>query len=287
MGNERLFSLREKRLCAIAATSDRFVSCCRGSLVRTGRSRCGAAGAAQQRTVIVGSGSNIPVYLYQAWRSKFNAGNVQVRCLPLGISESIRQVKAGIGDFGGGEILLTDEQMRDSKTALTIPTVFFGIVPIYNLPGNPELSFSGGLLAEIFLGTVKNWKDPQIARLNPSVELPDLPISVVHRKPARWYVSRAIFEEYREVLARPELDIREGPRCQLLRIIKNRSHFVAPTRRLEVTKDPDDNVFLECADAAGADYSITGNPKHFPKFWKKTKVITPREFISLVAPHRI
>ena len=54
---------------------------------------------------------------------------------------------------------------------------------------------------------------------------------------------------------------------------------------IEVTKDPDDNIFLECADAAGADYLVTGNQKHFPKFWKKTKVITPREFISLVAPH--
>lgn len=104
-------------------------------------------------------------------------------------------------------------------------------------------------------------------------------------KPARWYVSRAIFDEYREVLARPELRIRKGPRRQLLQVIKNRSHSVAPTRHLEVTKDPDDNVFLECADAAGADYLITGNQKHFPKFWKKTKVITPREFISLVAPH--
>lgn len=64
--------------------------------------------------------------------------------------------------------------MRDSKIALTIPTVLVGIVPIYKLPGNPELNFSGGLLAEIFLATVKNWMDPQIARLNPSVELPDL-----------------------------------------------------------------------------------------------------------------
>ena len=101
--------------------------------------------------------------------------------MPLGTTESIRQIKVGIGDFGGGEIPLTDGEMRDSKIAMMIPTVLVGIVPIYNLPGNPELNFSGGLLAEIYLGTVKNWNDPQIARLNPSVELPDLPISVVHR----------------------------------------------------------------------------------------------------------
>ena len=147
----------------------------------------GGAASAQQRTVIVGSGSNIPVYLYQAWTSKFNATNdqVQVRYLPLGTSESIRQVKGGTGDFGGGEIQLTDEQMRESKIGMTIPTVLVAIVPIYSLPGNPELNFSGGLLAEIYLGTVKNWKDPQIARLNPNIELPDLPISVVHRSPGK------------------------------------------------------------------------------------------------------
>jgi predicted nucleic acid-binding protein len=54
-----------------------------------------------------------------------------------------------------------------------------------------------------------------------------------------------------------------------------------------VTRDPDDNKFLECADAARADYLVTGNQRHFPRFWKQTKVITSREFISIVAPHLI
>jgi uncharacterized protein len=106
-------------------------------------------------------------------------------------------------------------------------------------------------------------------------------------KPARLYVSRPILDEYSEVLARAELRIRKGLRQQLLQLIKNRCYTVAPTRRLEVTSDPDDNIFVECADAARADYLVTGNQKHFPRFWKKTKVITPREFISLVAPHLI
>ena len=104
-------------------------------------------------------------------------------------------------------------------------------------------------------------------------------------KPARLYVSRSILEEYSDVLARPELSIRKGLRQQLLQLIKNRSYTVAPTRRLDVTSDPDDNIFLECADAARADYLVTGNLKHFPRFWKTTKIITPREFISLAAPH--
>ncbi len=104
-------------------------------------------------------------------------------------------------------------------------------------------------------------------------------------RPARLYVSPPILHEYREVLARPELRIPKGLRIQLLQLIRNRSRSVAPKRRLDVTLDPDDNIFVECADAARADYLVTGNQKHYPRFWKNTKTITPREFLELVAPH--
>ena len=106
-------------------------------------------------------------------------------------------------------------------------------------------------------------------------------------KPARLYVSEAVLAEYREVLARPELKIRKGLRQQFLQLIRSRSHLVKPLRALQLTKDPDDNKFLECADAARADYLVTGNQRHFPKFWKKTKMITSREFIDIVTPHLI
>ena len=106
-------------------------------------------------------------------------------------------------------------------------------------------------------------------------------------KPARLYVTDAILTEYREVLARPELRIRKGLRLQLLQLIKNHAQVVKPTRPLHAAKDASDDKFLECADAARADYLVTGNQRHFPKFWKKTKVITSREFISIVAPHLI
>jgi putative PIN family toxin of toxin-antitoxin system len=105
--------------------------------------------------------------------------------------------------------------------------------------------------------------------------------------PALFYVSHPILKEYADVLSRPELAIRKGIRQQLLQLVKNHSHIVTPSRRLEVCTDRDDNVFIECADAARADYLITGNQKHFPRFWKKTKIITTREFISLAAPHLI
>jgi putative PIN family toxin of toxin-antitoxin system len=106
-------------------------------------------------------------------------------------------------------------------------------------------------------------------------------------KPARLYVSAPILAEYRTVLARPELQIRKGLRHRFLQLIVSSAHLVSPARRIAVAADPDDNIFLECADSARADYLVTGNQRHFPRFWKQTKVITSREFIDLIAPHML
>jgi phosphate transport system substrate-binding protein len=152
---------------------------------------------AQDKIMLVGSGSNVPLRLYQAWIDEFNKKDpgVQVQYLALGTSQSIKQVSGGSGDFGGGEIPLSNEQMRGGKVKLAqIPTVLVGIVPVYNLPAKPDLDFSGELLAQIYLGVVKNWKDPKIAELNPDVKLPDLPIHVVHRSAGKG--SNYIFTDF-------------------------------------------------------------------------------------------
>ena len=106
-------------------------------------------------------------------------------------------------------------------------------------------------------------------------------------KPARWYVSDAIMSEYTTVLARPEFKIRRSLRQQLLQLIKNHARVVTRSRPLQVTPDPGDNMFIECADAARADYLLTGNQRHFPKFWKNTKIISSSEFLSVIAPHLV
>jgi uncharacterized protein len=106
-------------------------------------------------------------------------------------------------------------------------------------------------------------------------------------RPARLYVSESIVAEYRKVLARRELKIRKGLQHQLLEWIESGSRVISPTRRIRVSSDPDDNIFLECADAARADYLVTGNQRHFPRFWKQTKVVTSSELVAIVAPHLV
>ena len=106
-------------------------------------------------------------------------------------------------------------------------------------------------------------------------------------RPAKLYVSEAILAEYRMVLARPELRIRRGLQMEFLDLLENRARMVSPARLVRASSDPEDDKFLECADEARADYLVTGNLRHFPKFWKATKVVSAREFVSLAAPHLI
>lgn len=122
------------------------------------------------------------------------------------------------------------------------------------------------------------------AALNPD-GLPRTVFLLAITKPARLYVSQEILAEYRDVLARPELRIRKGIRRRFLQLIANRAHVVQKLPSLQVARDAGDDKFLECADAARADYLVTGNRRHFPTFWKTTKVITPAELVASAAPH--
>jgi len=143
------------------------------------------AAAAQDAITIVGSGSNLPRPLYDAWVSAFNQRNpkAQVQYLPLGTAVSIKQISSGNGDFGGGEVPLTSDLLAGSHVKLVdVPVGLVAVVPIYNLPSlSVELRFSGEVLANIYLGKVRNWNDPELASLNPGVKLPALGIQVFHR----------------------------------------------------------------------------------------------------------
>ncbi len=137
--------------------------------------------SAADSMVLVGMGSTVPMPLYQQWGVEFSKvhRNIEIKYVPLGTSEGIRQISKEVGDFGAGEVPLTPEE-RGKLTE--VPVMLIGIVPIYNLPQvHEQLRFSGDLLAKIYLGRVKRWDAPEIARLNPTVSLPNMAISVVYR----------------------------------------------------------------------------------------------------------
>jgi phosphate transport system substrate-binding protein len=155
-----------------------------------------ATATAQNAVVLVGSGSSVPAPLYTRWTQEYakHNTNIQMRYLPVGTSEGIKQISHSAGDFGAGEAQLTEKERKEGNL-LELPVVLIGIVPIYNLPDvHQELRLSGEVLSAIYLGDVKMWNAPQIAKLNPDVALPNLPIQVVNRPPGKG--SNYVFTEF-------------------------------------------------------------------------------------------
>jgi len=100
----------------------------------------------------------------------------------------------------------------------------------------------------------------------------------------QWFVSRAILEEYAEVLRRRRFRIDRKLVDASLRLIRERAKTVKPRRVLTVCSDPDDNKFLECAMEIGADFLVTGNKRHFPVRLGQTRIVSPRELIEVITP---
>jgi len=139
----------------------------------------------QNVIALVGSGSNLPTPLYSHWIEEYNklSPKVQVRYLSTGTVKGIEDISRGVGDFAGGEVPMSDEQLKAANTPiLQIPMVLVAIVPIFHVPGiTGNLRFSGAVLADIFLGNVKTWDDSRIRDFNPGQHMPHLDIAVVHR----------------------------------------------------------------------------------------------------------
>ena len=140
---------------------------------------------AQDSLALVATGSSLPEPLYLAWGDEYHKQHptVQLRYLPGGTGDSSERILAGVGDLGGGDAPISDKQLKDaSGPILQLPTILIGVVIVYNLPETPgELRLSGPVLAELFLGKIKNWNEPAIAKLNPDMKLPALPVQVIHR----------------------------------------------------------------------------------------------------------
>ena len=142
-----------------------------------------ALGTAQAQK-LTGAGATFPYPIYSKWFSQYSAAHpgVEINYQSIGSGGGIRQMVAGLVDFGATDAPATDEQLAPAKTKLThIPTVLGAVVPIFNVPGVHDLRFSSEVLADIYLNKINNWDDPRIAKDNPGVKLPNQKIIVVHR----------------------------------------------------------------------------------------------------------
>jgi phosphate transport system substrate-binding protein len=136
-----------------------------------------------QAADITGAGSTFAAPIYTKWADAYQkSGGGKVNYQGIGSSGGIKQIIAKTVDFAGSDAPLKDDEL--TKDGLfQFPTVVGGVVPVINVPGVKagEVTLSGQVLGDIYLGKVKKWNDPEITALNPKVKLPDTDIAVVRR----------------------------------------------------------------------------------------------------------
>jgi phosphate transport system substrate-binding protein len=140
----------------------------------------------QEKVTITGAGSTFAAPLYGQLGSEYktNAGTT-INYQAVGSGAGVAQFIANTVNFGATDVALKDTEVAQAKangTPLNIPVAFGAVTVSYNLPGvKTGLKLDGPTIANIYLGTITNWNDPAIAKLNPKVKLPDLQIAPVYR----------------------------------------------------------------------------------------------------------
>jgi phosphate transport system substrate-binding protein len=130
-----------------------------------------------------GAGSTAIYPVLSKWADAYHTSTgIAMNYQAIGSGGGIQQLTQKTVDFGASDKPLKHEDLAKIN-AVQFPAVIISIVPVINVPGiKPgELTLSGPMLADIYLGKIVYWDDAAIKQLNPGLKLPHLDISTVHR----------------------------------------------------------------------------------------------------------
>ena len=169
-----------------------------------------SAGAADVK--LQGAGASFPAPLYNKWFKAYSAAhqNVLVDYQSVGSGSGVKSVMDRTVDFGASDAAMKPEDMAKVEGGVQLlPMTAGSIVLAYKLDGVDGLQLSRQAYTGIFLGKVKRWNDPLIAKANPGAKLPDLPINVVVRADSSG--TSFVFSKH---LSADQPGVREGRRRQ-------------------------------------------------------------------------
>jgi len=135
-------------------------------------------------SVLVGAGSTFVAPLVSQWEAAYvkTPAAVTITYGAVGSGGGVDAVTARSVDFGASDAPLTSDQVTACKSCVQIPWALGATTVDYNVKGAPNnLKLTGKVLADIFLGNIKQWNDPAIAALNPGVNLPSTHITPIYR----------------------------------------------------------------------------------------------------------
>jgi phosphate transport system substrate-binding protein len=129
-----------------------------------------------------GAGSSLIAPLMANWSSDFKARNsITINYSAVGSGAGIAQISSRSVDFGASDAPMTPDQSNGCNGCVQIPWALTATTTAFNIPGVTKLKLTGPVLAQIYLGAIKTWNDPQIAKINKGVNLPNLQITPVYR----------------------------------------------------------------------------------------------------------
>ncbi len=173
------------RILAVAAATALILTACGGGDSTPPQAKQQNAAANTENAVlnITGAGASFPQPVYVQWAQAFQAATGgKVNYQSIGSSGGVKQISAKTVQFGASDSPLKAEEL-EKQGLVQFPTVIGGVVPVVNVDGivAGDLKLTGEVLAGIYLGDIKKWNDPKIKALNPSLVLPDAPITTVFR----------------------------------------------------------------------------------------------------------
>jgi phosphate transport system substrate-binding protein len=152
-------------------------------------------------TSLTGAGSTFDYPLFSKMFNEFaRVGcNIEVNYQSVGSGAGKTQFLQQTVDFGATDGPMTDEELAKSTNGpiLHIPVTIGSEAVSYNLsqvPADQHIKLTGATLADIFLGKVTFWDDPEITANNSGLSLPHQAITVVHRSDGSG--TTAIFTQY-------------------------------------------------------------------------------------------
>ena len=144
---------------------------------------CGGGGAGST-VKLQGAGASFPAPLYLKWFKTYNGAhpNVEVDYQSIGSGGGVKSFMDRTVDFAASDAAMKPGDMAKVEGGVQlVPMTAGSIVLAYNVSELPNLRLSREAYAGMFLGKVKSWNDPVIAKANPGAKLPNEPVNVIVR----------------------------------------------------------------------------------------------------------
>jgi phosphate transport system substrate-binding protein len=144
-------------------------------------------GASGHRATLTGAGSTFDAPFFDLAFAKYHQQHpsVSISYAAVGSGAGIAAFSAQRADFGASDVPMTASEQAAAVggPSVQVPVALGAEVIVYNLtlPGGQRLHLTGPVIARIFLGQITSWRNPAITALNPGIDIPAGPITVIHR----------------------------------------------------------------------------------------------------------